>query len=108
MIGEIYLAKQDFESAKVYLEKSIFIAKQFDLEFNLMNNYLLCAKLYQELALPKSAKRGDYIKLALKMFKLAKDLSISEQKCVQKRIKEDLNILTSFCKLNGISLKKPN
>jgi tetratricopeptide (TPR) repeat protein len=107
LIGEIYLAKQDFESAKVYIEKSIFIAKQFDLQYIQVKAYLLSAKLYQELALPKSSMRSTYIKQALKMFQLAKNVSIvAEQTILQKCIREDLNILTSFCKLNGIVLKK--
>lgn len=107
LIGEIYLAKQDFESSKVYLEKAIFICKQFDLQFILVKTYLLCAKLYQELALPKTNNRAAYIKQALKMFQLAKNVSIvNEQKALQKSIKEEFNILSSFCKLNRIILKK--
>ncbi len=107
LIGEIYLAKQDFESAKVYLEKCIFIAKQFDLQYILVKAYIQSAKLYQELALPKSGSRGNYIKQALKMFQLAKNVSIvAEQKALQRNIKEELSVLTSFCKLNGIILKK--
>ena len=79
LIGEIYLAKQDFDSAKVYLEKSIYIAKQFDLERIQVAIYLQSAKLYQELALPKSAQRNTYIKQALKMFQLAKNVKIVEK-----------------------------
>ncbi len=109
LIGEIYLAKQDFESSKVYLEKSIIIAKQFDLQFILVKAYLMCAKLYQELALPKTSKRGTYIKQALKMFQEAKNVpAVNVSNALQKAIKEDINILTSFCKLNGIILKKEN
>ncbi len=109
LIGEIYLAKQDFESSKVYLERTIVIAKQFDLQFILVKAYLQCAKLYQELALPKTSQRGNYIKQALKMFQNAKNVPIvSENSALQKEIKDDLNILTSFCKLNGIILKKGN
>lgn len=107
LIGEIYLAKQDFESAKVYFEKTIFLSKQFDLQFIQVKTYLSSAKLYQELALPKSAMRNDYIKHSLRMFQLAKNVPVvAEQPALQKCIKEDLNILTSFCKLHGISLKK--
>lgn len=107
LIGEIYLAKQDFDSAKVYLEKAIFISKQFNLEYILVKTYLQSARLYQELALPKSTLRGNYIKQALRMFKLAKSVSIvAEQSALQKCIKDELAVLTSFCKLNGIVLKK--
>ena len=107
LIGEIYIAKQDFESAKVYIEKSIFIAKQFNLEDLLIKDYILYAKFYQELALPKTPNRALYIKQTLKMFQLAKSVPIAEEHpYLQKKIKEELGVLTSFCKLNGIVLKK--
>ena len=107
LIGEIYMAKQDFDSAKVYLEKSIFVAKQFNLLTILVKDYIQYAKFYQELALPKSTLRANYIKQSLKMFQMAKNVSIvAEHPHLQKLIKEELSILTSFCKLNGIILKK--
>lgn len=107
LIGEIYMAKQDFDSAKVYIEKAIFMTKQFNLEYVLVKCYLLYAKLYQELALPKSSLRASYIKQALKMFQLAKNINIvNTHPSIQKTIKEELNVLTSFCKLNGITIKK--
>ena len=108
LIGEIYIAKQDFESAKVYIEKSIFVSRQFNLQGILVDDYIQYAKYYQELALPKSSMRGEYIKQALKMFQMAKNVPIvSEHPYLIRKIKEELSILTSFCKLNGIVLKKP-
>ena len=107
LIGEIYIAKQDFESAKVYIEKSIFIATKFDLQDILVKDYLLYAKYYQELALPKSSLRATYIKQALKMYQMAKNVQIvSTHPHLMRKIKEELSVLTSFCKLNGIVLKK--
>ena len=107
LIGEIYLAKQDFESAKVYFEKSIFLSKQFDLQYILVKIYIQCAKLYQELALPKTSSRSEYVKQALKMFQLAKTVPcVDAHPALQKGIKDEFNILSSFCKLNGIILKK--
>ena len=107
LIGEIYIAKQDFESASVYLEKAIFIAKQFKLDDLLVRIYIQYAKMYQELALPKTSKRTEYIKQSLKMFQEAKNVEIvSEHPHLQKKIRDELSVLTSFCKLNGITLKK--
>ena len=107
LIGEIYIAKQDFESAKVYIEKSIYIARQFDLQNMLISNYLVYAKYYQELALPKTSMRGEYIKQALKMYQQAKNTPIAQtHPHIMRKIKEDLSVLTSFCKVNGIVLKK--
>ena len=77
------------------------------MQFILVKSYLEAARLYQELALPKTSLRSNYIKQALKMFQLAKNVPIvTTELSLQKRIKEDLNILTSFCRLNGIILKK--
>ena len=107
LIGEIYIAKQDFESAKVYIEKSLFIANQFNLQDILVQDYLIYAKYYQELALPKSSLRPGYIKNALKMYQLAKNVPIvNSHPHLMRKIKEDLSVLTSFCKINGIVLKK--
>ena len=107
LISEIYMSKQDFDSAKVYLEKAIMLAKQFDLQLILVKCYVLYAKYYQEMALPKSSMRGEYIKNSLKMFQLAKNVEIvSEHIFLQKHIKDELQILTSFCRLNGIVIKK--
>jgi hypothetical protein len=108
LIGDIYVSKQDFESAKVYIEKSIFIARQFNLQNILIKDYLLYAKYYQELALPKTSMRAEYVKHALKMFQNAKNVPIaSDQQHIMRMIKEDLSVFSSFCKLNGIVLKKP-
>ena len=107
LIGEIYIAKQDCESAKVYIEKSIFIAKQFGLEEILVQDYIQYAKLYQELALPKTSMRANYIKQTLAMFQAAKNVPLTaEHPHLQRKIKEELSVLNSFCKLNGIVLRK--
>ena len=59
------------------------------------------------MALPKTTFRGNYVKEALKMFQLAKNVDIvSENLFLQRYIKEELQILTSFCRLNGIVIKK--
>ena len=56
---------------------------------------------------PGNVEIGNYIKQALKMFQNAKNIGIvADQPALQRKIKEDLNVLTSFCKLNGIILKK--
>lgn len=106
LIGEVYVAKQDFDSARVYFERALFIAKKFELEYVQLKTYLQCTKLYQELALPKTNSRSTYVKKALKIFQAAKNISIvSNNNVFQKEIKDELSILNSFCKLNRIVLK---
>lgn len=107
LIAEIYISKGDFDSAKVYIEKGIVVARQFEMEELLVKLYILYGKYYEELALPKTQSRAEYISNAIKMFQLARDKAeILENPYLQKTIKESFNIIISFCKLNGITLKK--
>lgn len=109
LIGEIYLSKGDFDSAKIYIEKGIIIAKQFEMEELIAKLYLLYGKYYEELALPKTQARAEHISNAIKMFQLAKEKAETlENPYLQKSIKEAFSVIISFCKLNGITLKKGN
>ena len=107
LIGEIYLAKGDFESARVYIEKGILIAKQFEMDDMLTRLYILYGKYYQEQAIPKTQSRVEHISNAIKMFQAARDKSeILENPYLNKLVKEAFSVIISFCKLNGITLKK--
>ena len=107
LIGEIYLAKGDFDSAKVYIEKGIVVAKQFEMDDLLVRLYILYGKYYQEQAIPKTQSRVDYITSAIKMFQTARDKTeILENSYLNKLVKEAFSVIISFCKLNGITLKK--
>ncbi len=107
LIGEIYLSKGDFESAKMYIEKGIVIAKQFEMDDLLVRLYILYGKYYQEQAIPKTQSRVGFITKAIKMFQAARDKSeLIENPYLNKLVKEAFSVLISFCKLNGITLKK--
>ncbi len=107
LIGEIYLAKGDFDSAKVYIEKGIVIAKQFEMSDMLTRLYILYGKYYQELAIPKTQSRIEYLSNAIKMFQAARDKSETlENPYLNKLVKEAFSVIISFCKLNKITLKK--
>ena len=78
IIGEAYLALQDYDSAKAYIESGIGIARQFDLLDILSELYFLYGKYLQELATIPSASQLDYATSAFKMYdkaiRLAQDL----------------------------------
>ena len=107
LIAEIYLAKGDFDATKMYIEKGIIIAKQYDMKDLLVRLYILYGKYYEELALPKTLKRTAHITNAIKMFQLARDKAdVLENPYLQKLVKDAFSVIVSFCKLNGITLKK--
>ncbi len=107
LIAEIYLSKGDFEATKMYIEKGLIIAKQYDMKDLIARLYILYGKYYEELAIPKTKGRSEYITNAIKMFQMARDKAdVLENPYLQKSVKDAFNVLVSFCKLNGITLKK--
>lgn len=106
LIGEIYLAMQDYESAKMYIEKAVMIAKNSDIKYQLANLYLLYAKYLQDFALTVGDKKLDYVLTAQQMNKkaalIADDLKLVS--LTSETEKAD-TVLNSFCQMNGIVLK---
>jgi len=106
LIGEIYLALQDFDSSKVYIEKALLIAKNFDLKYQLIDLYLLYSRYLQDYASTLTDKKIDNILLAEQMNKKAALIN-DELKLISatSAIEKANTILNSFCQVNGISLK---
>ena len=106
VIAEAHMAKSEYDFAKVYIEKAILIARKFELLNLLAGLYLLYGKYLQDLAIPKTDARVDYVMGASKMYKKAALLSqgIKNNYLLLKSEKEK-TVLNSFCQLNGIMLK---
>lgn len=106
VIAEAFMAKSDYESAKVNLEKAILVARKFELMDMLSDLYLLYGKYLQDIALVKSETQIDYVINASKMYKKAA-LIAQELKntYLLTKIEKSKTVLNSFCQLNGITLK---
>lgn len=106
LIGEIYLALQDFDAAKMYIEKAIMIAKSSDIKYQLAHLYLLYSKYLQDYALTIQDKKVDYILSAQQMNQKASSIA-DELKLISlmSEVEKATTILNSFCQMNGIVLK---
>ena len=106
LIGEIYLALQDYESAKMYIEKALLVAKNFNIKYQLAELYILYSKYLQEYALTVVDKKVDYVLSAQQMNKKAALIS-DELKLMSlsSEIERADTVLNSFCQMNGIVLK---
>jgi len=106
LIGEMYLALQDYDSAKMYIEKAILIAKNFDLQYQLVNLYLLYGKYLQDMAITSKDKKVEYVLSAQEMNKKAEDIS-NDLKIISlnSEVEKATTVLKSFCQMNGIILK---
>ena len=105
IIAEAYMAKSDYESAKVYIEKAIMVARKFELLDLLSKLYLLYGKYLQDIALVKSDSQVDYVMGASNMYKKALLISQTiKNEYLTKKVEKAKAVLNSFCQLNGIIL----
>ncbi len=106
IIGEAYLALQDYDSAKAYIESAIGIARQFDLLDILSELYFLYGRYLQELATIKSESQRDYAVSAFKMFDKAVNLAQSLQNgLLVSTVMTSNTELRRFCQKNGIVIR---
>ena len=104
-IADIYLIKQDFTAAKMYLEKALMLSKQFDLRYQLAELYISYGKYMEEFMRFKNEYNEEYVKLTAEMYSksllLAKTLNLKI--LMEKAIKARASFKV-FCQLNSITL----
>ncbi len=104
-IAEIYQRKGDFVAAKMYLEKSIMIAKQFELKYQLIELYIAYAKYTEDVMKAKHIYSSENVRIASELYNkavlLAKELRLSN--IIEIANKERSNFKT-FCQLNSIEI----
>ncbi len=106
IIGEAYLALQDYDSAKAYIESAIGVARQFDLLDVLSELYFLYGKYLQELTTIKSDSQQNYALSAFKMFDKAVNLAQNlHNGLLVNTIMTSNTELRRFCKKNGIVIR---
>ena len=106
IIGEAYLALQDYDSAKAYIESAIGIARQFDLLDILSELYFLYGKYLQELSTIKSESQRDYALSAFKMFDKSVNLAQTLQNGLLVSTVMSTNTeLRRYCQKNGIIIR---
>jgi hypothetical protein len=104
-LSEVYLKKEDFTASKMYLEKSIMLAKQFNMNYQLIDLYIEYAKYTEALMKHKRIFSTENVNLTLELYekavKTAKDLHLANliDKSVQER-----SAFKTYCQLNSIEI----
>lgn len=107
VIAKCYITMSDFESAKIYLENAILMARKFNLKDILSRLYILYGNYFRELGLTKSKKQFEYLYGAKKLYKQAKEIiEQTQNKNVYGEFKKEHSALMSFCRLNNIDIEK--
>ena len=104
-IAEIYLLKGDLIATKMYLEKAIMLAKQYNLKYQLVNLYIDYGKYMEEYMNSSQTFSEEYLKLTTNMYNkavsTAKELKISPLIEIATR---ESSAFKTYCQLNSIEL----
>lgn len=104
-IAETYIIKGDLDSTKMYLEKSLLIAKQFGMKYAQVQLYMAFAKYLEEIISIKVVNKSENAKNALKTYEFA--LSIAVELDLENLISEVTKAKAAFktyCQLNSIEI----
>lgn len=104
-LAEIYQRKGDLAAAKMYLEKSIMLAKQFELKYQLIELYIAYAKYTEEVMKNKHIYSSENVRTASELYNkavlLAKELRLPNM--IEFATRERSGFKT-FCQLNSIEI----
>ena len=105
LMAEIYLIKGDMEAAKMYIEKSLMIVKEYDMKFLKVSLYQLYAKYLEEMVTQKPQNKANYAHNAITTYKktitLIESLNLPDQ---EEEIKKNFASFKAFCQLNDIPI----
>ncbi len=105
LLAEIYLRKGDLTAAKMYLEKSVMIAKQFNLKYQLIELYMAYGEYMEEFMKANKSYSTEYIRLTEEMYNkasvTAKELRLVNMIEKSARAQNDFK---TFCRLNSIEV----
>ena len=104
-IAEIYMRKGDFTAAKMYLEKAIMLAKQFDLKYQLIELYVAYGNYMEEFMRVTHNYASNHVALTLDMYTkaatAAKELRLNN---LIDTVSRERNEFKTFCQLNSINI----
>ncbi len=104
LICRIYLSLNDYDSARIYVDRALTIAKGYDIKYQLAKLYLMSGDCQKEIA-EKSSDIKEGISHAHQLYQMAyrvnEELEIAS---LTKSIAQKMNELDIMCKANGITL----
>ena len=104
-IAEIYMRKGDFTAAKMYLEKAIMIAKQFELKYQQIELYIAYGNYMEEFMRVTHNYASHHVALTMDMY--TKAMTASKELRLNNMIdtvSRERNEFKTFCQLNSISI----
>ena len=104
LICRIYISLKDYDSARIYADRALTIAKGYDIKYQLTKLYLISGDCHKEMANSSTDKKA-CVEKAKDMYNMAlKTNEIIQISALAKDITQKMNELDILCKANGIAI----
>ena len=104
LICRIYISLKDYESARLYADRALTIAKGYDIKYQLAKLYIISGDCKRELAETSQNFKNDVLE-AKEMYELAKKINQElDINSLSKSVLQKENELDILCKAHGIAL----
>ncbi len=105
LICKVYISNKDYDSARIYLDRALTIAKGYDLRYQLAKLYLIAGGCLMETLETKQEDVKSVLSEMDVLFKKAEDINAElEISSISKEITQKKNELDMVCKAYGITL----
>ena len=104
LICRIYLSLKDYDSAKMYSDRALTIAKGFDIKYQLAKLYLIAGDCEKEISKISSDKKSSAQEAKEMYSKALKVNEVLENPYLAKSIQQKINELDILCKANSIEI----
>ncbi len=103
-IAELYMIKGDLDSTKMYLEKSLLIAKQFGLKYAQVQLYIAFAKYLEEAITLKVVNKDETARNILKTYDFALSMALElDLENLIADVNKAKSAFKTYCQLNSIN-----
>lgn len=104
-IAETYIIKGDLDATKMYLEKSLLIAKQFGMKYAQVQLYMAFAKYFEEVISVKVVNKSENALSALNMYEYALSMAIElDLENLINEANKSKAAFKTYCQLNSIDI----
>ena len=103
VLAKAYIIKEDYETSRIYLDKALQLAQQYEMNDVIARLYLQYGKLYQELGLRKSSKQKEFLQMSALMYeRCLKTVRKTQNNHLFREYSKAEKVLKSFCKINNL------
>ncbi|MCR5266165.1 MAG: AAA family ATPase [Cyanobacteria bacterium RUI128] len=104
LICRIYLSLKDYESARIYIDRALTIARGYDIKYQLIKLYLMSGDCQKEMV-ANSPDKQDTIKKADELYKKAYELNkVLDISSLSKLITQKMSELDILSKAHGVKI----